>query len=181
MRYSFLPFLFLAATTLAAQEPTATFGVKAGIPTSSAGSWHEDTLRWTAGVAADLHLISHFSLEADALIRKYSFSPSSSMHQDVTAWDFPFLLKYRFRAPHMRPFLDAGYCLTHESLDESIGGGRAGNVGGRIDTGPAAGVGVEFKYRRLVIAPEARYLLLYEPDISGSNGNVLTLLVGVAF
>ena len=48
-------------------------------------------------------------------------------------------------------------------------------------TGPTGGVGVEFKYRKVKIAPEARYTHSYHTGLSGSNGNLLTVLVGITF
>ena len=141
--------------------------------------------RWTVGVTAEFHLISRLSAEADALFRGYSFSmhdttsSANSYRLDAKAWDFPFLLKYRFLGGRVRPFVDAGYSLTHESFDESasLGTMKSSHNG----SGPAGGIGVEFKYRRIRIAPEARYTHLYHSGLTGSNANLLTMMVGITF
>jgi hypothetical protein len=96
----------------------------------------------------------------------------------VKAWDFPFLLKYRILSGPMRPFLNAGMSVTHQSTDSS---GTTICLGplpcyppdstnsafdnfkyenSRNRRGIVAGAGVEFKYGRAKIAPEFRYTRL---------------------
>lgn len=184
MRYSLLLFL---AGTLAAQDQSASFGVKAGVPVTSPVPYadlNEHTGRWTAGVTAEFHLISGLSAEVDALARSYSFSlpafsSSNSHRQEANAWDFPLLLKYRSVEGAVRPFVNLGYQLSYESFDASTLSGREKTSA--TGTGPVGGIGVEFKYRRIRIAPEAHYTHLYHSGLSGSNGNLLTLLVGLTF
>jgi outer membrane protein W len=98
---------------------------------------------------------------------------------DAKAWDFPFLLKYRFLGGPVHPFVDAGYSLTHETFDEqaSLRQGRNSHNG----WGPVGGIGVEFKCGRVRISPEARYTHLFHSGLTGSNGNLLSLLVGITF
>ncbi len=185
MRHSFL---LLFVTTFAASAQIASFGVKAGVPVTSPvpyASLPQNTGRWTIGLTVEFHLISGLSAEADALFRGYSFSlhdtaSSANPYQlDAKAWDFPFLLKYRFLSGPVRPFVDAGYSLTHESFDESTSLGTTKNS--RNGSGPAGGIGVEFKYRRIRIAPEARYTHVYHSGLTGSNANLLTMMVGITF
>lgn len=185
MRQSLLLFFGFAYL---AQAQVLSFGVKAGIPLSSPPPFaglHQNTGRWTAGLTAQYHVASGIYVEADALLRGYSFvlgSSTSSAHsykQDVTAWDFPFLLKYCFGGSPVRPFVDAGYSLTHESYDVSTLDGH--QRASRNGTGPVVGLGVEFKYRRVKVSPEVRYTRLSHSGPSGSNGNLLTALVGVTF
>lgn len=177
MRFSLL--FFIVAATLAAQDQFASFGLKAGVPVSSASGLHENAGRWTAGVTAQFHIVWNLYFEADALIRKYTFSPPIAPQLDVTAWDFPFLLKYRFHAGSVRPFVDAGYSLSHESLDESTLAVHPSST--RLDTGPVAGLGVDFRYRRVTISPEIRCTWKYQSGVSGSNGTLVTALVGLTF
>ncbi|SRR5579864_5058714 len=205
MRYAILFF----TAVFAANAQITSFGVKAGVPVTSPASYaslDEDTGRWTAGLTGELRLNARFSVEIDALIRAYSFAslPSSSSNSayrlDAKAWDFPFLLKYRASEGRIRPFVDAGYAITHESFDAStltgsfldpgysiihapFGASTVTGLGKSSDTatGPAGGVGVEFQYRRVKIAPEARYIHLFHSGLSHSNDNLVTLLVGFTF
>jgi hypothetical protein len=94
-----------------------------------------DTGRWTVGPSAEVRLFSHLSFEADALYRGYR-SPSSggrfilagtstlqtvpvcaSFRQNAKEWDLLLLLKYRFQADTMHPFVDAGFEFAHASSD----------------------------------------------------------------
>ena len=111
-------------------------------------------------------------------------------------WDFPVLLKYRIGLRHFRPFEDAGYTFSHSSSDftnftyclsapavcnaspfgalpykTNAHGSFSQNTGG-----PTVGVGVEYKYRRVKLAPEVRYTHLSNP-----TANVVTVMVGVTF
>jgi hypothetical protein len=185
MRHSVL---LLFVGTLAAHAQIASFGSKTGVPLTSAPGYaglDEETGRWTIGLTAEFHLVSGLSVEVDVLTRGYSFVPPSPASagtfykENVKAWDFPFLLKYRFLNGPARPFVNAGYSLTHESYDDSTLSGHLKSSSN--GTGPTGGVGVEFKYRRVKIAPEARYTHLYHTGLSGSNGNLLTVLVGITF
>ena len=175
MRYSilFLLAFLLAAATLAAQDELPSFGVKAGLPASSTSG--ESTFRWTAGFTGEVHLFWHISLEGDVLLRKFSLG-----HTKNTDWDFPFLGKYRFQAGRVRPFLEAGYSLSYESTEFS-GGGDSKSIGYRYDTGPVAGIGVAFGRGRLRVEPELRFTLYYQPIVSGSNGILITPMVGLRF
>lgn len=197
------------------------FGVKTGEPLTSAlpysdyGSNLLDTGRWTIGPTVELRLVHGFSLEVDALYRgyrqagSYSFSASiadgtnlvnlipfsSSYRQDTKVWDFPVLLKYRFTAGRVHPFVDAGYTWSHESSDQvqsltCLGTSDACNAsdlkpyfhtqttstGSNNRGGPTAGGGVEFKYGKVKIAPELRYTRFGRP-----NSNNATLMVGFTF
>jgi hypothetical protein len=185
MRHSFL-LLFVAA--LSAHAQIASVGIKAGVPVTSAVPYaglDQEPGRWTVGLTAEFHLVSGLSAEVDALFRGYSFvlhdssSSANSYRLDAKAWDFPFLLKYRFLGGPVRPFVDGGYSLTHESFDESTLVGQMKNS--RSGSGPAGGVGVEVKYRKVRIAPEVRYIHPFHSGITGSNGNLLTVLVGLTF
>jgi outer membrane protein with beta-barrel domain len=185
MRHSLL---FFFGATLVAHAQIASFGVKAGVPVTSAVPYaglDQEPGRWEVGLTAEFHLISGLSAEVDALFRGYAFvlhdgAPAANSYRlDAKAWDFPFLLKYRFLGGPVRPFVDVGYSLTHESFDESTLVGQTKNS--RNGSGPAGGVGVEFKFRKVRIAPEARYTHPFHSGITGSNGNLLTVLVGLTF
>jgi hypothetical protein len=117
-----------------------------------------------------------------------------SADSSTKAWDFPLLLKYRLPGQRWHPFVDAGYQWTHQSSDEIISpdaftlvscfsGGvefcptvnpGSAKIGSNV-RGPAVGAGIEFKFRRVRVAPETRYTRL-NPDT-----NQVTILAGFIF
>ena len=215
MRLTFT--LFFAAAILAPAQ-IVSFGVKAGIPLTPAlpyfydyGSNMLDTGRWTIGPTVELRLGRGFAFEVDALYRGYSAvnayaSPQvilpginlvptfSSNRQNTKVWDFPLLLKYRFTAGRVHPFVALGYTRSHESSDVNgsftcLGTADACSAsnlspyyhnftykGSYNREGATAGVGVEFKYGKIKIAPEVRYTRFFQPNQSNA-----TLMVGFTF
>lgn len=119
----------------------------------------------------------------------YSFSG----FKRASAWDLPLQLKYRFRAGPVRPFLSAGYQWTRESSENAtlfLCQGTQGSCrspefpmdlrgGFSRDTlwkkGAVAGAGIEFRTRRVTIAPEVRF------TSGSSRDSGLTGLVGFTF
>lgn len=210
MRFT-IPLLLIAANTVYGQAVSV--GVKAGVPLTKAnphqasGDAQIDTGRWTVGPTIEVRLVRGFSLEFDALYRAYSAAtaytfggPNSSLlfysdRVETKAWDLPLLVKYRFKAPVLRPFVTGGYSVTHETSDATrlisclSGPGECGTVIPRasLDTpstfqdsrfrrGPVVGAGVEFEFWKMKIAPEIRYSRIDNP-----NTNQATLLVGFTF
>ena len=117
----------------------------------------------------------------------------SASQQDTKLWDLPLLLKYKFGSKPWKPFVDAGYVWTHQSSDvtstlECLGGADACNAVGNFfypptrysfsnnSNGEVAGLGVEFKYWKVKIAPEIRYT-----HSERFTKNQATLLVGFTF
>jgi hypothetical protein len=119
----------------------------------------------------------------------------NSFRQDTKIWDFPLLLKYRFGSQKLRPFLDAGYTWSHTTSDVTsslicVGTADAcalenlrpnyyvlGHTSSsNTPSGPTAGIGVEFKYGRMKIAPEVRYT-----HFSNPTANNATVMFGVTF
>lgn len=209
MRYSFLFF----GVALAAPAQIVSFGVRGGVPVTNAmpGRYfstlsYVDTGRWTIGPTIEFHLPFHLSIEVDALFRGYRSGNAStlrlgaelpsilySFQQDVKAWDFPLLLKYRFPGRAIRPFVNAGASWTHESVDavwshtclgpgscypqEGIGPFTGGQfVTSRTREGFVGGAGVEFKVQHFKLAPELRYTRLADP-----RTNQFAVLFGVTF
>jgi hypothetical protein len=214
-----LSFFFAAALTASAQR--FSFGVKAGVPVTSAlpnyagATGMVDTGRWTVGPTVEVRLFDHLSFEFDALYRGYRQQQSFgayfaiqsgansvpivtvpvyvSARQDAKEWDLPLLLKYRFHAGPVHPFVDAGFEFAHVSSDFTstqmcLGTSDACSAAGVVSyaqngytsgvnrRGPAAGAGMEFKYGRVRIAPEVRYTKLTQP-----TANEATVLVGFTF
>lgn len=211
MRFSFV--LLLAATSLAAQSVSA--GFKLGAPITEPFNYSPNFSsltqgRWTGGPTVELHLPYRFSLELDALYRNsrstfsspFTLGPNSNAYitsvvQKTNAWDFPLLLKYRFRVAALHPFISGGYQWTRQSNDSIysyVCTGPQGSckpadypgptpTGGRSESvflrhGPAAGAGMDFKTRYVTISPEVRFT---RPVNSGRSDNNFTALVGFTF
>jgi hypothetical protein len=119
--------------------------------------------------------------------------PVAFFRQNAKEWDFPLLLKYCFQAGTMHPFVDAGFEFAHASSDFTIScfAGPAicsdAGIGSSVTSpnsysgsvnrqGPAAGVGVEFKFGKIKISPEVRYTKLTHPNVSE-----VTVLAGFSF
>jgi hypothetical protein len=112
--------------------------------------------------------------------------------KDTKEWDVPLLLKYRFHAAGpVRPFVAAGEEFSYASTDTaeytsclnttdfcnaSLYRSQYTYNEKVIRGGPTAGVGVEFKYRKIKIAPEIRYTRRYQP-----KHNAVIFLVGFTF
>jgi len=120
---------------------------------------------------------------------------SASFRENAKEWDFPLLLKYRVQAGTMHPFVDAGFEFAHASSDftssfSCLAGPNtcsAAGVGSYVTSqnsysssvnrkGPAAGVGMEFKFGKVKISPEVRYTKLTRP-----KANEVTVLAGFTF
>lgn len=209
--------LTLAAVEVLAQSDkplTVSAGFKAGSPLNDPSSQLSlfSTYaqgRWTGGPTVELHLPYHFSVEFDALYRNsrtnssapFQLGPNVNAYNTsritkTNAWDFPLLLKYRFRAGPLRPFVSAGYQWSHESTDFSYWYQCSGPQGSCLPSdypveprggeyhfsqtrrGPVAGAGIEFRTRYLTISPEVRY---NRPASGYPRDNRFTALVGFTF
>lgn len=196
-------FLLLFTTVLACPAQIVSFGVKAGVPATDAPFQivtFRDKVRWTVGPTMEVRITRDFSFELDALYRGSKIegqtfagslsSPSVFWTQgDTRAWDFPFLLKYRILHGPVRPFVNAGLSLTHETADSTsyCSGPLCPSSGDQLFSswvsrgnsnrrGEVVGVGLEMRAGRIKIAPELRYTRLSHP-----NGNLAELLVGFTF
>jgi hypothetical protein len=217
---------FLVVAACMAQDQRFSFGLKAGSPVRSALPYAEgpesivDTGRWTVGPTAEVRLFGDLSFEVDALYRGYRYQSSnggsyifvgesgtspvltvfSSYKQDAKEWDVPLLLKYRFHAGKMRPFVDVGGVLARVSSDftsrVSCFSGQDLSTSQAVCSsygfsdvalpstfhssvnrhGPTAGLGVEFRYGHIKIAPEVRYMRLTQPNV-----NEVTVMAGFAW
>jgi Outer membrane protein beta-barrel domain len=114
--------LLLGGAALAHAQPFS-FGVKGGLPltdffnavnTDNLG-YFSSTNRYIVGPTAELHLPFGLGVEFDVLYRHLNFSNVSNAvgvlfdsSTESGAWEFPLLLKYRFKAPLVRPFVDGG-------------------------------------------------------------------------
>ena len=137
-------------------------------------------------------------LAGPSFITNQAAPGSALFRQSTKEWDFPLLLKYRFQAGTIHSFVDGGYELAHASSDLTSFACPAGsdtcsaaNIGSGVGSsvplqsrssigvnrhGPAAGVGIEFKFGKIKISPEVRYTRLSRP-----NANEVTVLAGFTF
>ena len=197
--------LTFALIVLASAMPAQilSFGVKGGIPVTRALPYHSSgqdihTGRWTVGPTAEFHLPARLSIEIDGLYRSYHLNETMlgnqgdsnvllTFKQEVRAWDFPLLLKYRFTQGQVRPFVNAGFQLTHESSDFTAtceGGSGActallfrPSIADSLNrTGPVAGAGLGIPFHKVELSPEVRYTRLNKPGT-----NQVTVLFGVTF
>lgn len=215
MRNSFLLFFVIP---FAASGQWISIGMKAGVPLTEAMSTRNtgignngslsyvNTGRWTVGPTVELHLPFRLSVEFDALFRGYQSgnafpiqfgtdlpAVSYAFQQDVKAWDFPLLLKYRFPVQRIVPFIAAGASWTHESRDISYSYSCVGpesclpselpslpSSGQRVDSairnGAVGAAGIEFQLGKVRISPEVRYTRLADP-----RTNQVSILVGFTF
>jgi len=216
MRYSLLiPLLSFGLFGQTDKAFSVSAGVKIGSPvndpssrTSVFSSYTQS--RWTGGPTVELHLPYHFAIEFDALYRTFRTNSTSliQLGQNVSpytissfttnsVWDLPLMLKYRFHAGPVRPFVSAGFMWTHQSTDVSSwyscsgpqGSCRSADYplpdprGGQysysgFENGPVAGAGLEFRSHYVTISPELRFSRFTN---GYPRGNRFTALVGFTF
>ena len=147
-------------------------GTRAGI-----GPWYLDTRPYTVGPTFQLALPLHLSVEVDALYTRvdseqhYFYNPVFGMiqRQQANAWEFPMLLKYRWKS-RLHPFASAGGTFRHiEGYDASqetftfgftppYSVARYHADAPLTEGGIAAAAGLTiWNFRRLKLVPELRY------------------------
>jgi hypothetical protein len=129
------------------------------------------------GVLAESGLSKSLSLEVDALYHPLSLS--EMQHATVLTWEFPVLVKYRFPARGVAPFVELGPSFR-----------STGNLSGTNPShyGVTAGAGVETRQRWLAISPAIRFTRWRADPMGVVNGpdtftirNQAELLVGFSF
>src|SRR5579884_2471507 len=178
MRFRFLGTLFLTLGiwSLPASAQFLSVGIKAGVPLNDAfnGQISTTTNRYIIGPQAEVHLPFGLGVEADALYRHYAIAG-----QGASEWQFPILLKYRFKGvPLVRPFVDAGPVFNHVSDISLI-------TPNQSSAGFAIGGGLDFHVLFLHLTPEIRYVRIadqnYKSALVSSNQNQAQFLVGFTF
>jgi hypothetical protein len=129
----------------------------------------------------EVHLPLHLSLEADALYGPLSLATPGSQWflpsiQTYDSWSFPIVGKYRFHAPFVKPYLEAG--PTFRTASSPIGHYLS-------KTGVTTGVGVEAMAWKIHLSPEVRFVHwgADAPDAAmfyGSRRNQAQFLLGVS-
>ena len=173
--------LSLAAAGFA--QPVS-FGVKAGVPLTDfvdaakgdQSAYFTNTKRYTVGPTIEFHLPARFSIEIDALYKRFGFDGQSVSAADSTltgtrgnSWEFPILAKFEIVPGPVRPFVDAGVSIRHitgiKQVRQIVSAGTFSRVelnnppefNKETDVGLAFGAGVAFKLGRVRISPELRY------------------------
>jgi opacity protein-like surface antigen len=212
-------FLLLAVTAgSAAAAGPFSWGIKGGVPFTdllsdvngaSPGNFilNSATNRYIIGGEAELRLPAGFGLEFDALFRHFNYNSSFSLVDVLTnnrttgnAWEFPLLVKYRFTAPVVKPYVDAGVAFdTLSGLGETIANTVLPNHTTTTSTsnptelknssteGFVLGVGLDIHALVVHIQPEIRYTrwgsshFLIPNGSSLSNLNQAEFLIGFTF
>ena len=206
-----LLFLLLAGAAGAFCQPFS-FGVKGGVPLtdflSAAESGHLNyfttTNRYIAGVTAELRLPFGLGVEVDALYRHLNYQESGSGSSltgttTASAFEFPLLAKYRFRAKVARPFVDAGVAFdslagVKQAITTVVNGiTSTSSTSNPIELhntttrGYVVGGGVDIHFLVIHLLPEVRYTrwgAQHFFDVNGllhSNVNQGEFLLGITF
>ncbi len=162
-------------------------GIKGGVPFGDAFTINGGTVKlpastehWILGPMVELHLPLGFSVEANALYRRYQISDSGG------EWQFPILGKYKFLAGPVRPYIGAGVNFNHVTGFSNLLSAQLPHPG---TTGFTMEGGIEFKILRLRVAPELRFTHWGNPNIDfnplnialKSSQNQSSVLVGISF
>jgi hypothetical protein len=183
-------FILVIVATLEAQ--LVSYGVKLGAPLNNSSQSSPFSVssqsRWTGGPFVEVHLPKRLSVEFSALFRTsrenetrpFQLGETQSSYlvssiDKVKTWDFPLLLKYRFRDGFFRPFLGAGAAWSHRRSEfqvfyscmgpqgscrpadfptELFGGFQKSTL---TRFGPAASAGFDVATEYLTISPEVRW------------------------
>lgn len=154
-------------TSAAAFAQSVSVGVKGGVPFTGGLSdfsqngvdvitrTFSNSKEYIIGPSVELNFPVGVSVEADALYRPLNFTtaitvvprPASTTESNVSSWEFPILLKYRFPFPIVKPLVEAGPSFRTTGSQLTWFSNRGLTLGG----------GVEFKIGRLRFGPELRY------------------------
>ena len=134
-------------------------GVKGGFPftdlfTAAAGVSISQGDNYIVGPVAELRLPFGFAIEGDGLYRSssYQLAMTGSVPTAVksSSWEVPYLAKFRFPIPLLKPFVLAGGAYrTFNDLPSGVTVSHNAFV---------AGGGLELRIARLRLSGEARYL-----------------------
>lgn len=205
-------FLVAVAASLQAQPPL-TYGFKLGAPFGDSPqaiiSGNVTQSHWTGGPFVELHLPYRLSVEFSTLFRTsredgtmvFPFGTALNPYlvsatDKVKTWDFPLLLKYRFTAGKLRPFIGAGGAWSHrrsnfqsvyncmgpqgscrppEYPNEITGGTNQSTL---TKFGPTASAGLDIKTPYMTISPEVRWIRNYS---GAATRNQFMVGVGLGF
>jgi hypothetical protein len=193
--------LYLLGTTGAFAQ--FSFGLRGGVPltdfyhavSNPSATFESGSTGFILGPTIEVHLPAGFGIEVDALYRHFDYNASATLVDTLvnnkanSAWEFPFLIKYRVTTPVVRPFLDAGFAFDRWSGVKQITnavGLTNSNVSG-VNTGVVLGGGLELKVPFVKISPEIRFTRWGAKNISDLGGvlhfnqNQAEFLIGLTF
>jgi len=143
---------------------------------------------FTVGPALRINLPLSLRFEVDALYRPYSFSEAGGTFVDKVSaaqWRFPFLLQYRFDAPVVKPFVEAGLSFDHLSNISSAAKNITSGPGELVHeshAGVVLGAGVDVKIPFVRVSGELRYTRQGSEDFRDiSKLNQAEFLLGIHF
>jgi hypothetical protein len=186
-----LPLLF--AVSAFAQPFSA--GIKVGLPLTDfvntvQGVTSTKTNRYLVGPTAELHLPWGFGVELDALYRHFDYQnlPGSAVGAITSVnsagdWEFPLLLKYRFPAKVVRPYVTGGVAWDRlTGLTNTLSGSAQKST----TMGAVLGVGLDVHVLIIHILPEVRYTRWTDKhfnltNVLSSNQNQAEVMVGITF
>jgi hypothetical protein len=199
-----LAFVVIVAAASAWAQPFSA-GVKVGLPltdfiNTASGQSSSVTNRYVVGPTAELHLPFSLGIELDALYRHFNYqniigSGASAVVNVNTAgaWEFPLLLKYRFKGELARPYVSAGVAWDRitglsSTLSQSISSGTVANPSGvenQNTVGAVAGFGLDLHFV-IHVMPEVRFTRWTSNhfninNVLNSNRNQAEFLVGITF
>ncbi|HTX39957.1 MAG TPA: outer membrane beta-barrel protein [Bryobacteraceae bacterium] len=211
--------LLLLAVAGGAWAQPFSAGVKLGVPLSDFLSATESgdtsystiTNRYIVGVEGELRLPFGLGIELDVLYRHVNFSSTTTANAISAAtsittanttsndWEFPLVAKYKFKAPLVRPYVEAGVAWdTLQGLTQGVKTTVAGIVTSSSSTsspselsnsstrGFVLGAGIDIHALLVHVTPELRYTRwgarqFFAPGLLSSNQNQAEFLVGVTF
>ena len=169
--------LFLLPTFAFAQ---LSVGVKGGVPFNDILEGQDisqsiplitETKRFTIGPAIEFRLPAGFSVEFDALYKRFD-QVQGTETATGDSWEFPLLGKYRFPIPLIRPYIEGGITFNHLS--------NVLNLEVENRKGFAGGLGLEFKVPYMRLSAGLRYSHL-EAKLAIPSTNQADLLFGIMF
>jgi hypothetical protein len=189
---AFLGFAALAVFPVQAQKFGFDVGVKGGTSFTDLiddtgvfdGTSFSDLSRsseFLIGPAAEITIPFGFAVEVDGLYHRSEYTatlpaplPPGSLNS--TAWELPYLAKFRFPVPLVKPFiLGGGVYRTFTDLSPEVSAAKNGLV---------LGGGLELKVSKLRLSGELRYIHWAAPsDLAPVKGNQNQgeILFGVMF
>jgi hypothetical protein len=163
-------------------------GVKGGFPftdqltSTSIGGVPAPSLsssdNYIVGPAAELRIPLGFAVEVDGLYRKSEYTSllgTTTTKINASAWEIPYLAKWRFPIPLLKPFISGGGTYrSFTDLPSNIGFSHNGWVGG---------LGLELRIARLRISAETRYVHWNKVETPGieASPNQGEVLFGIMF
>lgn len=213
--------LLLGGAALAGAQPFS-FGIKGGLPltdffdavNSDNLGYFSSTNRYIVGPTAELHLPFGLGIEFDALYRHLHYSNAFNAvdvlvnsSTESGSWEFPLLLKYRFKAPLARPFLDGGVAwdtlsgvsqtITQTAIATGIVSSSSNSSPAELRNSTVNGIvfggGIDIHLPLIHVSPEIRYthwnsqqflstgVAAVGPGSLSSTQNQFEFLVGITF